>query len=120
MADIFEILKEKLAAKSEKVGGGCIYWKGGVGTDGYGILRVGWPVEGSRVEKVHRVALMVEMRLTRSQFPGAGLEVSHLCHKKLCINPMHLTIEPHATNQERIHCVLQGWCCGAHQPACMF
>ena len=31
MGDIFEILKEKLAVKSEKVGGGgrCIYWKGG-------------------------------------------------------------------------------------------
>ena len=67
MGDIFEILKEKLAAKSEKVGGGgvCIYWKGG-GRDGYGILRVGWPVDGSKVEKVHREALMVEMRLTRS------------------------------------------------------
>ena len=116
-------MKEKLAAKSEKVGGGCIYWKGGgVGRDGYGILRVGWLVEGtcSKVEKVHRVALMVEMRLTRSQFPDAGLEVSHLCHKKLCINPMHLTIESHATNQERIHCVLQGWCCGAHQTVFMF
>ena len=36
----------------------------GGGRDGYGILRVGWPVEGSKVEKVHRVALMVEMRLT--------------------------------------------------------
>ena len=46
MGDIFEMLKEKLAAKSEKVGG--IYWKGGlVGRDGYGILREEWPVEGS-------------------------------------------------------------------------
>ena len=43
----------------------CIYWKGG-GRNGYGILRVGWPADGSKVEKVHRVALMVEMRLTRS------------------------------------------------------
>ena len=58
--------------------------------------------------EVHRVAVMVQMRLTRSPFLCAGLEVSHLCQMKLCINPMHLTIESHATNQERIHCVLKG------------
>ena len=62
---------------------------------------------------------MVEMRLTRSQFSSAGLEVSHLCHRKLCINPMHLTLESHDTNQERIHCVLQGFCFeGTSQCAC--
>ena len=48
MGNIFEILKEKLAAKSEK--------RGGVGKDGYGIFRgVGWPVEGSKVQKVHHL-----------------------------------------------------------------
>ena len=88
-----------------------------VTADRYGLLRVDWPAEGSKVEKVNWVALMVEMKLTRSHFQDAGLDVSHICHKKLCINPMHLTIESHATNQERIHCVLQGWCCGARQQA---
>lgn len=95
---------------------------GGVGSNGYGFIRVSWPEEGSKVERVHRVALMVEMRLTRSQFPGANLEVSHLCHEKLCVNPMHLSLEPHATNQERIHCMQQGVCSGAHHPhpRCIF
>lgn len=41
----------------------------GVGRDGSRTMRVRWPVEGGKVVKVHRVALMVEMRLTRSQFP---------------------------------------------------
>ena len=118
MGDIFEKLK-KVADKREK-GGVHLLEGGGGGRDGYGILSIGWQAEGSKVEHVHRVALLVKMRLTRSQFPDAGLEVSHLCHKKLCINPMHLTIESHATNQERIHCVLQGWCYGARQPVCMF
>ena len=86
----FEIL-EKLAAKSEKVGVHLLERVVG-GRDGYGILRLGWPEEGSKVKKMHWVALMVEMRLTRLQFPDAGLEVRHICHKKLCINPMHLTI----------------------------
>lgn len=124
MDDIFNHLRNKLEAKSERVGGlrGCVLWKGGVGSNGYGFIRVSWPEEGSKVERVHRVALMVEMRLTRSQFPGANLEVSHLCHEKLCVNPMHLSLEPHATNQERIHCMQQGVCSGAHHPhpRCIF
>ena len=33
--------------------------RGGGGRDGYGFLRVGWQVEGSKVEKMHRVAFMV-------------------------------------------------------------
>ena len=36
---------------------------------------------------------MVEMRLTRLQFPVAGLEDSNLFHKKLCSNPMYLTLD---------------------------
>lgn len=124
MDDIFNHLRNKLEAKTERVGGlgDCVLWKGGVGSNGYGFIRVSWPEEGSKVERVHRVALMVEMRLTRSQFPGANLEVSHLCHEKLCVNPMHLSLEPHATNQERIHCMQQGVCSGAHHPhpRCIF
>ena len=57
-------------------------------------------------ERVHWGALMVEMGLTRSQFLGGRLEVSHLCHEKLCINLVHLVLEPHARNLERIHCRL--------------
>ena len=32
---------------------------GGVG-HGYGFMRVNWPLEGPKVERVHRVALMVD------------------------------------------------------------
>lgn len=124
MEDVFNKLRIKLEAKSERVGGlgGCVLWKGRVGRNGYGYIRVLWPDEGSKLERVHRVALMVEMRLMRSQFPGGNLEVSHLCHEKLCVNPMHLSLEPHATNQERIHCMQQGVCSGAHHPhpRCIF
>ena len=123
MGDIFEKLKLNLANKSERVGigeGDCVLWKGGASSRGYGVMRVTWPEEGRKVELVHRVALMAEMRRTPSQFPGRRLEVSHLCHKKLCINPMHLTLEQHAINQERIHCAGQGFCTEAHYPKCIF
>ena len=122
MDAFFDLLKIKLGQKSERVGGqggDCIIWKGAVSRFGYGVMKVTWPEEGRKQEKVHRVALMVEMHLTRSQFPGEGLEVSHLCHKKLCVNPVHLVIEPHATNLERRHCFQQGVCCGTHLPQCI-
>lgn len=32
------------------------------------------------------------------------MELSHLCHNPGCINPAHLTMEPRATNQARMHC----------------
>ena len=42
----------------------------------YGFMLVNWPLEGHTVEGVHRVALMVEMGLTRS------LNVSHLSMRR--------------------------------------
>ena len=36
------------------------------------------------------------------------------CHEKLCVNQVHLVLEPHARNRERIHCRFQGECCGSH------
>ena len=41
------------------------------------------------------VAAILQMHLTRCQFPGGGLEVSHLRHMKLCVNPGYLVIETH-------------------------
>lgn len=126
MDDIFNHLRNKLEAKSERVGGGgsgdCVLWKRWNWKHWVWVYKVSWPNDGRKVKRVHLVALMVEMHLTRSQFPGANLEVSHLCHAKLCVNPMHLSLEPHATNQERIHCMQQGVCSGAHHPhpRCIF
>lgn len=46
--------------------------RGGGRKNGYGFM-VSWPDEESEVLRVHRVALKVEMRLTRLQFQGACL-----------------------------------------------
>ena len=85
---------------------------------GYDLMRVNWPLKGPNVERVHWVALMVEVGL--SQFPGGRLEVSHLCNEKLCVNLMHLVLEPHARNLERIYCRLQGAYCGSNFPPFIF
>ena len=96
--------------------GGCVIWMEATDKYGYGVMLISWTKEGKKLEKVHRVALKVQMYLTRSQFPGGGLEVNYLCHKKLCVNPVHLVLEAHATNLESLHCRNQGFCCGLHCP----
>lgn len=47
------------------------------------------------------------------------LEVSHLCNKRLCVNPAHLILEKHEINQKRIQCKSQRFCCGSHQIHCI-
>ena len=53
------------------------------------------------------------------QSPGGGLEVSQLCHKKMCVNPMHRVVEAHATKLERLHSRNQEVCCRALRPYCL-
>ena len=81
MEVLFRDLKMKLTTRSEREGGpgDCLIWRGATDRHGYGVMWVRWPEEGKKLERVHRVALMVQMHLTRSQFPGGGLEVNHVC-----------------------------------------
>lgn len=51
---------------------------------------------------------------------GTRLDVSHLCHQPLCVNPEHLVLEPHRINILRITCQKQGKCTGDHSPTCIF
>lgn len=97
MDAFFRDLQFKLKKKSKHQPGenSCVLWTGNVSYSGYGLQSVKWPVEGRKLEKAHRVALMVERGLTRSQFRDVEGEVSHLCHNKLCVNTAHLVIEQH-------------------------
>lgn len=87
MDAFFRDLQFKLKKKSKHQPGenSCVLWTGNVSYSGYGLQSVKWPVEGRKLEKAHRVALMVERGLTRSQFRDVEGEVSHLCHNKLCV-----------------------------------
>ena len=66
-------------------------------------MRVKWLLEGSSDERVHRLALMVEMGLTSAQFKGGKLAVSHRCHETICVNPVHLVPDPLA---RKLQCML--------------
>ena len=46
---MFEVLETRLNQKRLKLG------EGAVESHGYGLMRVNWPLEGHKVEGVHRV-----------------------------------------------------------------
>lgn len=124
----WEKIDKRLTNLSEHMGNeqGCILFKGemtkGKG-GGYGIMKVKWP--GSDVyktEKAHRMAYMLHHKLTYMEIPRIDdnnnlLECSHLCHLKTCINPAHIVLEAHESNQGRITCKIQNKChLGNHNP----
>lgn len=126
-------LAARLARQSEPGCGhhlGCVVWTGATDRDGYGRVRVTWPTTGRRkIERVARLAYMVKSEEdclpSRQQVGPDGsavtVEVSHLCHNRLCINPAHLHLEPKSVNAERRHCVKQNRCIRNHggHPNCL-
>ena len=128
MSDFFKKLSICMEKHSEKgVGGGglgdCTVWVGAKDSYGYGKKKVTWPDGSKTVSKVHRLSFMVHYKTldvpTVDSF-GEQLDISHLCHTKLCINPLHLTLEKHFVNLFRSHCRKAGVCTMAHEPACIF
>lgn len=93
----------------------CFLCKGATITNGYGVMRVRWPEEWTniftRLLLWHECAWLGHRRL--------DLEVSHLCNKRLCVNPAHFVLEKHEINQKRIQCKVHGFCCGSHHIHCI-
>jgi Zinc-binding loop region of homing endonuclease len=116
------ILEKKSIQNTD--GKGCIHWTGAVDSSGYGKKRLVWPDGKISYVGAHRLAYMVKYHLTYATIPkkGVGVEilnVSHLCHNRLCINTDHLTLETHSVNQSREHCKMQGQCTKLHMPHCL-
>ena len=102
---------------------GCIEWQGAkTRNGGYGRLVLELPVGGKKEFRVHRLQNMVTnhmMEVPRTDQNGSLLDVSHLCHNSVCVNPGHLTLELHAKNMERRTCKEQGLCTNKHLPHCL-
>lgn len=59
-------------------------------------------INGKKIHsRIHVVALLKKMRLV--ELP-VGLESSHLCHNKRCMNVDHIFAEPHDINMSRNTC----------------
>ena len=78
----------------------CHIWYGSTNLDGYAIIKVMF--RGKRQTfTVHRLQYFLA---NNCAFSDHSYHVSHLCHKKLCINIEHLSLEPGHINVERNTC----------------
>ena len=124
MADKFTTWWLQIMNKSVDMGNphGCRLWQGYTTPLGYGRKRVTLPDGTSKQIMVSRVVYMCREQtfdIREHDDSGEKLEMSHLCHHKLCVRQNHLVLEPHSVNMERQHCFHQGLCTGAHEPNCL-
>lgn len=87
----------------------------------------GYPAisQGHAKSKI-KVHIMIAYEKFR-KFPMHNQVVSHLCHRKACINPNHIIIEPIVANNRRLGCIctikvptsifVVGAC--IHEPVCL-
>lgn len=81
-------LKEKLESfLAEPTPDGCRLWTGYVDSAGYGYIRVGSTLDGTRSKIGAHVAAFV---LANNRPPAAGLFVLHKCNIKRCCTGDHL------------------------------
>lgn len=88
--------------------GKCRVWGGNSKTsDGYGFIMYIFRGVNKKLT-VHRLKyfLKTDCKLLKS------MDVSHLCHNKLCIRSDHLSYEPHRINCKRNICKSNGECEG--------
>jgi hypothetical protein len=72
--------------------GSCWVWTGRLDKDGYPVVQ-----HNGRQHGGHRlVALLV------SGSDGKGMDASHLCNNRSCMNPTHIVLESHSENMSRI------------------
>ena len=107
----FDEWETKLLSRVQRTGD-CFIWLGARSSSGYGMIKVklGGDSEPSKVIGVHRLMLMCQLRTV---VLPADLQVSHLCHNKMCVNKVHICLEPDYVNmQRRTACQPKSRCTG--------
>ena len=132
MADVdYENIWRRIRSRSSAPDGpyGCVMWRGAKEHRGvYGVMVNPFALLAGQPRKVsiHRLVYVLHHR---ERFPGGvlptrdpdgrRLQVSHVCHRGLCINPAHLVLESQRLNNERSTCRRQRRCLQVHQPHCL-
>ena len=91
---------------------GCIIWQRKTQSSGYPrtTVSIKHRMKSTSV-LVHRLVYFICHPSDVNR--AAGLEVSHLCHNKSCVNPDHLLLESRTLNRNRKKC--NKWkCCTGH------
>ena len=94
----------------------CHIWQKARNSGRYGVIKL---TENGMSRTVLLHLLIYYLR--KGQTPKENENISHLCHKTLCVNVDHLTIEPHRVNCQRTRCNERKECLGHEQyPSCIF
>lgn len=98
----FEQLRLKIFEKSEiqRGPGGVLCEKAPPLSSGLEL----WKWDGQRWDQRLKECIGLFLWHKCAWLHHSNLEVSHLCHKKLCVSAAHRVLEMHEVNQERIHC----------------
>lgn len=125
MEAFFNNLKAQIDAKTQfnVNDNGCNLWIGARTSNGlYGRKQVTFPDGNRKLMRISRVVQMVKghmLYVPAVNDEGHIIEMSHLCHNSLCVNPDHLILELRNTNAERKLCKNQGFCTENHNPLCI-
>jgi hypothetical protein len=93
------------------VDGGCWVWTAAKNNQGYGVLTVGSRRLGTkRVVLAHRFSYESEV----GAIPD-GMELDHLCHRPICVNPNHLRPKDHSGNMQNSRSALKQFCKNGHE-----
>jgi len=93
-------LKHRILSKTTE-DGDCLQWGGEISSWGYGVFRFTFAKKRYKV-KVHRFLYFLSS-FKSSNFDPI-MQVSHICHNKLCVNLSHLSLEDAGVNNQRKIC----------------
>ena len=95
--------------------GHCAIWTGATHKNGkYGVIKYKHPLNNTwHVIHAHRLSKLLSLGIC--DMP-ADIDASHICHNSLCINPQHISFEPHGFNNQRQICMAANKCFGHPDP----
>ena len=105
-----KVQKRIEAYSTEDPGTGCKIWGRAVTGSGYPTMTLtvrGWNKSKSKNHSVHRLVYVFAGNPEKNKH-----EMSHLCHRKTCIQLTHLSHEPAFVNMQRNVCKKEKQCFG--------
>lgn len=107
----------------------CLIWTGATFNGRYGRIRNPFARYANQPSfvRTHRLVYLLQhieqhrdLTLPHVDAEGHNIDISHVCHNKLCVRGQHLTMETHMANCSRRDCVQASRCVNPqHNPPCL-